>query len=61
LVNPHDIQGVKDAIMQAAQLNPVEAGRRMHSLRKQVHDHDVTRWADAFLTCLRTDRFTRAR
>jgi trehalose-6-phosphate synthase len=56
LVNPHDIQGVKDAIMQAAQLNPVEAGRRMHSLRKQVHDHDVTRWADAFLGCLRIAR-----
>jgi trehalose-6-phosphate synthase len=53
LVNPHDIQGVKDAIMQASQLNPVEAGRRMRSLRKQVHDHDVTRWADAFLACLR--------
>jgi len=56
LVNPHDIQGVKDTIMQAAQLNPVEAGRRMRSLRKQVHDHDVTRWADAFLGCLRIAR-----
>jgi alpha,alpha-trehalose-phosphate synthase [UDP-forming] len=56
LVNPHDIQGLKDAIMQAAQLNPAEAGRRMRSLRKQVHDHDVTRWADAFLGRLRIAR-----
>ena len=25
----------------------------MRSLRKRVHDHDFTRWADAFLAALR--------
>ena len=53
LVNPHDIQGLKTAILRAAQLNPPEARRRMRSLRKRVHDHDVTHWADTFLTALR--------
>ena len=53
LVNPHDIQGLKDAILGAVRLSPREARRRMRSLRKRVHDHDVSRWADTFLTALR--------
>jgi trehalose 6-phosphate synthase len=52
LVNPHDIHGLKTAILRATQQSPPQARRRMRSLRKQVHDHDVTHWADAFLTAL---------
>jgi trehalose 6-phosphate synthase len=43
LVNPHDTEGVKDAI-EAALNQPVEEGRRrMRALRRQVLAHDVDR------------------
>src|ERR1700761_2719044 len=54
LVNPHDTEGVKDAI-EAALNQPVEEGRRrMRSLRRQVLAHDVDRWARSFLEALAT-------
>jgi len=56
LVNPHDIAGMKDAIMRASQINPAEARRRMRALRRRVMEYDITRWADNFLTHL--DRAT---
>ncbi len=52
LVNPHDTEGVKDAI-EAALNQPVEDGRRrMRALRRQVLAHDVDRWARSFLDAL---------
>jgi trehalose 6-phosphate synthase len=52
LVNPHDLEGVKDAI-EAALNQPVEEGRRrMRALRRQVLSHDVDRWARSFLDAL---------
>jgi trehalose 6-phosphate synthase len=52
LVNPHDLEGVKDAI-EAALNQPVEEGRRrMRALRRQVLAHDVDRWARSFLEAL---------
>src|ERR1700758_425862 len=54
LVNPHDLEGVKDTI-EAALNQPVEEGRRrMRSLRRQVLAHDVDRWARSFLEALAT-------
>ena len=49
LVNPHDIDGLKAAIMQAAQVSPEEAGRRLRAMRRRVFEYDVTRWATTFL------------
>ncbi|WEG07435.1 trehalose-6-phosphate synthase [Microbacterium horticulturae] len=51
-VNPHDIEGVKDAIMRAVDMAPSEQGRRMRSLRKRVQEHDVARWSQDFLEAL---------
>ncbi|HYB37891.1 MAG TPA: trehalose-6-phosphate synthase [Mycobacterium sp.] len=52
LVNPHDLDGVKDAI-ESALNQPVEEGRRrMRALRRQVLIHDVDRWARSFLDAL---------
>jgi trehalose 6-phosphate synthase len=52
LVNPHDLEGVKDAI-EAALNQPAEEGRRrMRALRRQVLLHDVDRWARSFLDAL---------
>ena len=52
-MNPHDIDGVKDAIMRAIQMPPAERRKRMRSLRKKVADNDVSHWSNAFLTTLR--------
>ncbi|OBG64917.1 MULTISPECIES: trehalose-6-phosphate synthase [unclassified Mycobacterium] len=56
LVNPHDLDGVKDAI-EAALNQPAEEGRRrMRAMRRQVLAHDVDRWARSFLDALAEPR-----
>ena len=52
LVNPHDLDGIKNAIHQAITLNPEAGRRRMRALRRQVMTHDVRRWAGSFLNAL---------
>ena len=52
LVNPHDTDGVKDALRPALTMDPAEARRRMRALRRQVLTHDVDRWARRFLDAL---------
>ena len=52
LVNPHDIEGLKDAIVRAANTSPAEARRRMRAMRRRVREHDVARWAADFLDSL---------
>ncbi|GLZ48699.1 trehalose-6-phosphate synthase [Actinomycetospora sp. NBRC 106375] len=52
LVNPHDLDGVADAIVAAARQDPDEARRRMTRLHDQVLEHDVERWAAGFLDAL---------
>ncbi|MDN5726055.1 MAG: trehalose-6-phosphate synthase [Propionibacteriales bacterium] len=53
LVNPYDINGMKDALLESLAASPRELGRRMKSMRKQVFDNNIDRWADDFLTDLR--------
>ncbi|HEY2550659.1 MAG TPA: trehalose-6-phosphate synthase [Streptosporangiaceae bacterium] len=52
LVNPHDIDGLKDAIVRAATIPAAEARRRMRAMRRRVREHDVRRWAATFLNAL---------
>ncbi|ALV44149.1 trehalose-phosphate synthase [Arthrobacter alpinus] len=52
LVNPHDIDGLKTAIMRAVRLSPGESSRRMRAMRRQVLAHDVQRWSEEFLSTL---------
>jgi trehalose 6-phosphate synthase len=52
LVNPHDLDSVKDAIEAAMNQTPEEGRRRMRALRRQVLTHDVDRWARSFLDAL---------
>ena len=54
-VNPHDIEGLKDAIMRAVDAQPAEARRRMRSMRRRVKEHDVAAWAAGFLKVLQHD------
>jgi trehalose 6-phosphate synthase len=52
LVNPHDLDGVKNALHAALMIDPAEGRRRMRALRRQVLTHDVDRWARSFLEAL---------
>jgi len=53
LVNPHDIEGLKDTIMRAVTASPAEVRRRMRSMRRRVYEHDVAHWAASFLDALK--------
>ncbi|MFC9983597.1 trehalose-6-phosphate synthase [Microbacterium keratanolyticum] len=51
-VNPHDIEGLKEAIMVAVNMPRAEQSRRMRALRKRVIEHDVNAWSKSFLDAL---------
>ena len=49
LVNPYDINGLKDRLLEAMHDSPRAKARRMRIMRRQVLEHDIDRWAEAFL------------
>ena len=49
LVNPYDINGMKDAIRAALSASPRDLARRMKAMRKTVKEHDVVAWAADFM------------
>ncbi|MCW2633470.1 MAG: hypothetical protein JWR88_2432 [Pseudonocardia sp.] len=55
LVNPHDLDGVKNTLLEALNVSEDDGRRRMRSLRRQVLHHDVDRWARGFLDALGVD------
>ncbi|MBH0008807.1 alpha,alpha-trehalose-phosphate synthase (UDP-forming) [Salinibacterium sp. SWN1162] len=61
LVNPHDIDGLKDAMMKAINMPKADRALRMRSMRKRVLEHDVERWSNAFLKNLAATRSDRHR
>jgi len=52
LVNPHDLDGLKDAMVRALEADPSDTGRRMRTMRRYLRTHDVTAWARSYLTAL---------
>ena len=52
LVNPHDLDGIKDAIRHVITLDPNESKARMRRLRRVVRRNDVYAWAHDFLAAL---------
>ena len=52
-INPHDIDGLKDAIVQAIDMPKVERQRRMRTMRTLVLRNNVDRWSAGFLDALR--------
>lgn len=52
LVNPHDIEGLKDAMIEASRMPKRERARRMRLLRKRVKENDVANWSATFLETL---------
>ncbi|MGV1007976.1 MAG: alpha,alpha-trehalose-phosphate synthase (UDP-forming) [Dermatophilaceae bacterium] len=55
IVNPHDIDGLKSAMLAALRMPAREQRRRMKAMRKRVLAHDVARWAQSFLDDLRSE------
>ncbi len=53
-VNPHDIDGLKEAMMRAVEMTPGEQGRRMRAARRRVLEHGVEDWSREFLAGSRT-------
>jgi len=53
LVNPHDLDGIKDAIRNVLELDPTDARARMRRQRRIVTRRDVHAWALDFLAMLR--------
>jgi trehalose 6-phosphate synthase len=52
LINPHDIEGLKETMMAAIAMPRRERARRMRALRKRVITNDVARWSASFLDAL---------
>jgi alpha,alpha-trehalose-phosphate synthase [UDP-forming] len=52
IVNPYDIESLKRTMAAAAGSSPDELERRMRSLRANVFENDVERWARTFLATL---------
>src|SRR5690606_8520015 len=59
LVNPHDIEGMKDIMMRALTMPPAEQARRMKTMRRKVFDNDVEKWGQSVLSDLREIRARR--
>jgi trehalose 6-phosphate synthase len=49
-VNPHDVDGLADAIEEALHLRPREMRRRMRSLQNAIASNTVHDWANRFLS-----------
>jgi trehalose 6-phosphate synthase len=52
LVNPHDTQQVKEAMLFAIVDSPEEQKRRMRAMRRTLHRWTDADWANAFLDAL---------
>ncbi|GAA2465802.1 alpha,alpha-trehalose-phosphate synthase (UDP-forming) [Winogradskya humida] len=57
LVNPHDVDGLKETLLRAMEADPADLERRMTAMRTHLVGHDIVAWARAYLTTLdRTGR-----
>jgi trehalose 6-phosphate synthase len=52
LVNPHDLDSLKDAMVRAVDASPAENRARMRAMRRHVRAHDVRAWARSYLKAL---------
>ncbi|HHW84093.1 MAG TPA: trehalose-6-phosphate synthase [Actinomycetales bacterium] len=52
MVNPYDINALKDTVMQALEDPPEDKAERMRALRAWLDEHDIQAWADSYLADL---------
>ena len=61
LINPHDIDGLKETILQAIEMPQRDRAARMRSLRRRVLENDVQKWSTEFLRVLGNSKSARGR
>ncbi|MPZ61707.1 MAG: trehalose-6-phosphate synthase [Propionibacteriales bacterium] len=54
LVNPYDINGLKETLLAATHADSRDVTKRMRAMRKYILEHDIGRWASGFLDALTT-------
>ncbi len=52
LVNPHDVDGLKETLLHAMDASPADLAERMTAMREHLRRHDIVSWAQAYLTTL---------
>jgi trehalose 6-phosphate synthase len=52
LINPHDVDSLKDTLVTALEAAPAENRARMRAMRRRVRAHDVRAWAKSYLKAL---------
>ncbi|WP_280838243.1 trehalose-6-phosphate synthase [Micromonospora sp. A200] len=52
LVNPHDLEGLKQMLLTALRAAPDDVGNRMRAMRTHLHHHDIHAWARSYLSAL---------
>ncbi|TDC41499.1 trehalose-6-phosphate synthase [Micromonospora sp. KC213] len=52
LVNPHDLEGLKQMLLAALRANPGDTRERMRAMRGHLHRHDIRAWARSYLSAL---------
>ncbi|MEN3305464.1 MAG: trehalose 6-phosphate synthase [Micromonosporaceae bacterium] len=52
LVNPHDLDNLKDTLVRALEADPSDTAKRMRTMRRYLAAHDVTHWARSYLAAL---------
>ena len=50
LINPFNIDGFVSAIRTALEMSPEERRRRMHRMRRQLHNSTIFDWLDSILS-----------
>jgi trehalose 6-phosphate synthase len=52
LVNPHDVDDLKETLVRALHADPSDLAARMDSMRAELRAHDIIAWARAYLQAL---------
>ncbi len=52
LINPHDLDGLTDALDRALHMKPEEQRSRMKQMRRYMNVNDVYSWADSFIKAM---------
>ncbi|WP_189082645.1 alpha,alpha-trehalose-phosphate synthase (UDP-forming) [Mangrovihabitans endophyticus] len=52
LVNPHDVEGLKDTLLRAMEAEPADLATRMERMRAHLRSHDIMAWARDYLSTL---------
>lgn len=58
-VNPHDIDGLKNAMMRALEMSPTQQQKSMRPMYESVLSHNVSRWAESILERVETIQKTK--